>query len=618
MADTTLNSNVAAYATGAKQRKRAVLYLRVSTPGQVNTDFNPEGISIPAQRVAGERKAASLDADVVKEFIEPGKTATNIDKRPRFQEMVAWVKAQKNIDYVIVYHFNRVFRDAVDAGMVKRDLKKVGTRVISTVLDMGESPEAAMVETIIHAVDQYQSQASGADIKYKMGQKVKNGGSVGIARLGYLNIRIPKPGGGEIRTIAVDDERAPFVQLAFELYATGDWTLADLSDELYDRGLRSRATAKHPAGQISINKLSTMLRDRYYLGYVTHDGQEYQGRHEPLIDPELFDRVQTIADSRSAAQERRRVHHHYLKGSVFCGRCQHVGVTQRLVIQHSVNPRGSAYTYFFCPNNRRTCPTPHLNVLRVEAAVEQHYATIRFTQQFIAEVRAQVASALADQEATTRLVHRQLSSQLRRLETEEDNLINLVAATDETVPTARAKVTAKLREIEYQRQHLTERLTETGDDLSEGARLIELCLTLLEDPQELYRRCDDEQRRLLNQALFERFYIDHDEVAGHELREPFARLHQLQRSRHGHGDEPPPEGDTADSDDRGAVPHQRDGSSVMYSLDALLGGMDQVHCSNWRSSVEVPGIEPGSSVALPGLLRAQFAMPLLGPTDHAN
>src|SRR5205807_1749258 len=34
--------------------------------------------------------------------------------------------------------------------------------------------------------------------------------------------------------------------------------------------------------------------------------------------------------------------------------------------------------------------------------------------------------------------------------------------------------------------------------------------------------------------------------------------------------------------------------------------------------VEVPGIEPGSSVALTGLLRAQFTLPLLGPTGHVN
>jgi site-specific DNA recombinase len=34
--------------------------------------------------------------------------------------------------------------------------------------------------------------------------------------------------------------------------------------------------------------------------------------------------------------------------------------------------------------------------------------------------------------------------------------------------------------------------------------------------------------------------------------------------------------------------------------------------------VEVPGIEPGSSGVLTGLLRAQLTVPLLGPTDHVS
>ena len=259
MNESTPNDAAPTQAFNTPPPKRAVLYLRVSTPGQVNTDYDPEGISIPAQREAGKRKADLLGATVVNEFVEPGRSATSIDKRPTFQEMIAWVKAQGNIDYIIVYHFNRVFRNAVDAGIVKRDLKKVGTRIVSTIIDMGDNPESALVETILHAVDQYQSQASGADIKYKMGQKVKNGGTVGQARLGYLNIREAKPEGGEIRTIALDPERSSLVTLGFELYATNDFTLADLSTELFDRGLRTRPTAKHPAQAVSISKLSEMV-----------------------------------------------------------------------------------------------------------------------------------------------------------------------------------------------------------------------------------------------------------------------------------------------------------------------------------------------------------------------
>ena len=76
----------------ALPRKRAWLYLRVSTPSQVHTDYNPEGISIPAQREACRRKAAELGAAVFEEFVEPGRTATSIDKRPVFQEMLARIK----------------------------------------------------------------------------------------------------------------------------------------------------------------------------------------------------------------------------------------------------------------------------------------------------------------------------------------------------------------------------------------------------------------------------------------------------------------------------------------------------------------------------------------------
>lgn len=62
--------------------KTAVLYLRVSTTSQVQTDYAPEGISIPAQRLARQRKAEQMGLTVVDEYVEPGHTATTIAKRP--------------------------------------------------------------------------------------------------------------------------------------------------------------------------------------------------------------------------------------------------------------------------------------------------------------------------------------------------------------------------------------------------------------------------------------------------------------------------------------------------------------------------------------------------------
>ncbi len=66
-----------------------------------------------------------------------------------------------------------------------------------------------------------------------------------------------------------------------------------------------------------------------------------------------------------------------------------------MIIQHTVNSRGNEYTYFFCRNKQDgTCHTLHVNVLRIEDAVEDHYATIRFSPGFVADVRSHVANAL--------------------------------------------------------------------------------------------------------------------------------------------------------------------------------------------------------------------------------
>jgi len=565
----------------AEPGTRAVIYLRVSSTGQVNTDCDPEGISIPAQRVACQRKAEQLGLTLIDEYIEPGKSATEMTKRVAFQQMLTRVRQTRDIDYVIVYKLSRMARNRYDDAIVMADLRKRGVTLISATESIDDTPVGQLMHGILATFNEYQSRESGADIAYKMGQKAKNGGTLGRAPLGYLNV-FDRSEGREIRTVTIDTDRAELIKLAFELYATGEYTLADLSDELYDRGLRSRPTALHPAKQVSINKLSLMLRDRYYLGVITYKDEEFEGRHDALIDEDLFGRVQDIIESRSTAKERRRVHHHYVKGSLFCGRCQQAGITQRMIIQHTVNSRGSEYTYFFCRNKQNgSCPSPHINVIRIEDAVEDHYATIRFSPEFISDVRTHLGQTLADQESATRLLKQQLTTQLHGLDAKEENLIDLAA--DSTLP--QAKIKQKLREIE--RKHLTERLQVTSEDLSDNARLIEACLTLLTNPQDLYRRCDDEQRRLLNQAIFLKLYVDHERITGHELHEPFARLHVVHEAHQAtDGDKPDPGAGSVTQEGRRTVSDPGDGPSAL--LEGLLAGMDQVHCSSKPPRVDVP------------------------------
>ena len=495
--------------------KRAVLYLRVSTTAQVNTDYDPEGISIPAQRQACERKVESLGAQIVATYVEPGKTATSIEKRPVFQEMLARIKAEKDVDFVIVYHFNRIFRNSIDAAITKKELGKAGVRVVSTVLDMGESPESSMVESIIHAVDQYQSQASGADISYKMSEKARRGGTLGRARLGYLNTR-DHVDGREIRVVTPDPERAHLITLAFELYASGAYTLERLSQTLTDQGLRTRPS-RRPAGPISTSSLHFLLQDRYYLGYVTYKGKEFPGRHEALVSPEVFELVQEIMTTRTTSGTRQRVYHHYLKGILWCGACHERGTESRMILQRSLG-NGGEYFYFFCRGlQRHDCDTRYTDVETIEELVELEYHRLKLDPDFAAFLRAELGGARSDQQRLIRLRRSQLLIELERLDRQEANLVDLLA--DGQAPSE--VVRTKLQLINDQRVRFQFDLDQAGDGLSAGADLIEHALKVAEDPYELYRRMGPEQRRLFNRAVFERIYIYEDQVSGRKYKEPF-------------------------------------------------------------------------------------------------
>jgi site-specific DNA recombinase len=558
---------------------RAVIYLRVSSSGQVRTDYNPEGISIPAQREACLRKARDLGVTVIDEYVEPGRSALEMTKREAFQRMLARVRGQGDVDVIIVYQLSRMARNRYDDAIVMADLRKRGVTLVSATEAIDDTPVGQLMHGILATFNEYQSRQSGADIAYKMGQKARNGGTLGRAKLGYLN-HIDHSDGRVIRTIIVDSERAPFVRLGFEFFATGDYTQADLADELYDRGLRTRATRRHPAKKVSKNKISQMLRDRYYLGYIEHEDEEIRGRHEALIDEDLFDTVQELLESTSTAGERRREHHHYLKGSLFCGRCQRGGIKRRMIIQRTINSKGAEYLYFFCRGRQKgACLAPYVNVALIEDAVEHHYTAIRFSQPFITEMRDQIDAVIGEQEESGRLLRKQITAQLKELDTKEENLIDLAA--DSTLP--RTKVKDKLRDIARERRRLEGRLDTANADLTDSAQLVNVGLALLEQPDQLYRRSNDQQRRLLNQAIFHAIYIEDEKITGGDLREPFAELHAIQR-QWTTPTNPRPMNDKAIQN--AVDPCSPSGVAV------LLRGLHPGTCSSKTPRVELRGLEP--------------------------
>ena len=540
----------------------------------MQTDYDPEGLSIPAQRAACYRKAAQMGVEIIEEYIEPGRSGRGMDQRPAFLAMLDRLRRQRDVDYVVVYKLSRMNRNRVDDALVLMKLRKLGVALVSATESIDDTPVGQLMHGILAAFNEFRSAEDGADISFKMGEKARRGGTLGRAPLGYLNVR-KRFEGREIRTIAVDPERGPFIKLAFELYATGEYTIEGLAQTLADRGLTTRP-GRYGAGPVSTSKLNTVLRDRYYLGYVNYKGVEYAGRHEPLVTEDLFERVNRLLNAKSCSGERERVHQHYLKGSVWCGECHKHSRESRLIVQRAVGRRGGEYFYFFCRGRQRSfCQAPYISYEGIEDAVASNYQTVRFTAQFQERVRGILGRTLADEQGANRLLRQQLNVQLARLDRQEENLLDL--ASDAALP--KDKLRSRLSQLQRERERLQDQLERTSDQLEVGAALLDAALKLLDNPYELYRQAGPAGRRLLNQAIFLKLYVDAYEVTDAKLASPFAELLGAQRQlgqvgyHRGNGTE------AETSDDR-----------AILLVTALSGGG-----SSKKAMVDLRGLEPLTS-----------------------
>ena len=599
-------------ATEATPTKRAFVYLRVSSEGQVNTGYDRDGLSIAAQREAAADKAAQLNTEIVREFSDPGKSAfVDLHKRTDFLAMLDELKALNQseatrIDYVIVWALNRWARNQLDHWRTRELVKQAGARIVSITEPMvgDDTPESFFMEGMFALNNQYESMKTGRNVSQGIYQKAKNGGTYGWTRLGYANDVERLPDGRQIPSVSPDPKRHHFLSVAFKLYASGEYSLSQLRDELYDLGLRSRPRKNRPPQKVSTTSLQRILRDPYYAGWIvykrgTPDEQTFRGRHDPLIDEDTFDQVQARLDEKRVAGERPQKHQHYLKGSVYCGECG-----RRLVYSLSRGKNGQRYAYYFCSSrvNAGNCSMrDNIPPKLIGEAIARYYAErpvqldaeqvkkrtdaieklVAVSQQAVMHVR------LAKSELVVSLKAQQ--SRLLRLHLEEGDEISPDAFREE-----RARLQADIQAAEKS-------LAATEQQLSLDAAMLRMALELAENVAEVYGEAPESLRRGYNQAFFKKLYVLPERegetgelaasVTNAELTEPYAVL-------------------LADELTPGVLAEAETIARASESSKGSPEGLPAVPCSNFEVLAEREGFEPSRELAPPTRLAGECLQPL--------
>jgi len=220
--------------------QKAVLYARVSSREQER-----DGYSIPAQIKLIEEFAKRNGYVLVEHFIDV-ESAGKVGRKS-FSKMLEFVGKRNDISSIVCHKVDRLYRNLEDYVTVARLRAKREVKTVYLEAEYGDNAQGKLMEGIALLMAKYYIDNLADEVKKGNREKIAQGGYPGNAPLGYLNDKTNK-------TIYPDPVRAPFVKMAFEKYATGVYTLRKLSQELYEKGFRSRNELK-----VNANSLFLML-----------------------------------------------------------------------------------------------------------------------------------------------------------------------------------------------------------------------------------------------------------------------------------------------------------------------------------------------------------------------
>lgn len=301
------------------QPKQYFGYIRVSTLKQ------GEGVSLQEQKAAIERYALEHQLHIG-EWFEETVTAAKLG-RPAFTAMLRKLRAGKAAG-VVVHKIDRSARNL-------KDWAQVG-ELIDLGIEMHFCHEALDLSTRGGRLSADIQAVVAADFIRNLREETRKG-FYGRLKQGLYPLGAPlgyvDNGKGKPKTI--DLQKGPLVRSAFELYATGRYTLKALQADLYGRGLRNRNN-----GAVTINGLSKMLRNPFYAGIIrlATTGETFQGVHEPIVPPVLFKEVQVTLAGR--AKHKIRVHDFLYRRLLTCGVCG----------KPLIGERQKGHVYYRCHN----------------------------------------------------------------------------------------------------------------------------------------------------------------------------------------------------------------------------------------------------------------------------
>ncbi len=376
--------------------------MKIATYTRISTDEETQPYSLEAQATRLDSYAASQeDWQIVRRFTDQASGA--ILERPGLERALREAEAGR-FDLLLVYRVDRLSRSVRGLAQVldRLDSADVLFRSATEPFDTASSSGRMMVQMLgvfaeFERATIVERTIAGMERKAARGEWT--GGSVPF---GY---RLD----AERHFLVPDPAEASVVLKIFRRYAERLEGSSALAQWLSERGLRTRG-----GKPFNVKAVLSILRNRAYVGEIFFRGTHHPAPHEPLVDKDLFERVQQKLRERSEDVSLRRSNasEYLLTGLIKCAHCgkRYVGA--------SANGNGGRYRYYVCFSRQRygkkVCEGDRLPADELEEAILEQLLAVLEREPMVREAISEAFAELDAEQPQRAAELERLDAELRR------------------------------------------------------------------------------------------------------------------------------------------------------------------------------------------------------------
>ena len=456
-----------------KRRKLIAIYCRVSTEEQ-----SENGYSIDEQERLLEEWCKKMGYVIYKCYSDRGISGKNIKDRPALKELLSDAKAGK-FDMVISWKINRVSRKLEDVLKIVNLLEKnnITFKSYSEPFET-DTPAGRMQFQMMALIGEFERGTIAQNVKMGMIAKAKSGNWCGGRVLGYDLVpnNSPEEEKKGKNKLKINEKEAEIVRFIFNEYSKGKGYKA-ITNQINKLGYKTKK-----GNDFSVGSIRDILTNPVYIGEIRYNVRQnwsekrrrninpnpirVKGKHEAIIDRELWDKVQLILESKKGKTSIIYDGEYPITGIVICPKCG-----AGMVISRTTNTLADGskkrIAYYCCGNwKNKGTSVCNSNTIRVDKANEYVFKKIEELVSNEAMIKAVVKNINKERKDKVKPAKRLLGDIDKELEKLDKRKRKIFEAyeddilTKEEFQTRKNELNEKIRILEEEKKPLLNTISE--------------------------------------------------------------------------------------------------------------------------------------------------------------